>query len=256
MKRKTYNESERRNLGMEPITQNSKNKNLLYMLGGLGGISLVIIIHECGHFLFAKLFGVPTPLFSLGFGPALIKIPFGETIFQIALLPIGGYVEMNPQALAAQPYAQQMIIILAGILFNLLFAYGILWYYAKEPKQIIPMIRCVGEATAHIMNEQKQTSRLIGPIGIIHLIGKSIAISAELFWLILAMISLNIGLFNLIPLPFFDGGRAVILTIEVLTGRIASEAFLWNVSLIFLSLLMLLMCTISFNDIKQLIGKK
>src|SRR6266478_4937390 len=105
-------------------------KNILYLLGGLGGISLIILIHELGHFLFAHYFGVPTPLFSIGFGPALVQFPIGNTLFQVTLIPFGGYVEMDEKVLASLPYWSKMLIIFAGVLFNFIFAYIILLYYS------------------------------------------------------------------------------------------------------------------------------
>ncbi|MCJ7827805.1 site-2 protease family protein, partial [Patescibacteria group bacterium] len=93
-------------------------------------LSVLILIHELGHFLCAHYFGVPTPVFSLGFGPALIKIPCGNTLFQIALLPFGGYVELDEAVLAIQPYLPKLAIMLAGILFNFIFTYAILSYFS------------------------------------------------------------------------------------------------------------------------------
>jgi regulator of sigma E protease len=55
---------------------------------------LVIFIHEFGHFLAAKSFGVYAPRFSIGFGPALIARKWGETEYMIAAVPLGGYVRM------------------------------------------------------------------------------------------------------------------------------------------------------------------
>ncbi len=55
---------------------------------------LVIFVHELGHFLAAKAFGVYAPRFSIGFGPALWKRRWGETEYVIAALPLGGYVRM------------------------------------------------------------------------------------------------------------------------------------------------------------------
>ena len=122
---------------MEQIIPKNRSKTVLYTLAGLGGISLVIIIHELGHFIFAHIFGVPTPIFSLGFGPTLFQLPIGETMFQIALLPFGGYVEMSPEALTAQPYIPKMLIISAGILFNLIFAYCIFLYYGIHNQSML-----------------------------------------------------------------------------------------------------------------------
>ena len=55
---------------------------------------LVIFVHELGHFMAAKLVGVYTPRFSIGFGPALLRRRHGETEYVLALLPLGGYVRM------------------------------------------------------------------------------------------------------------------------------------------------------------------
>jgi regulator of sigma E protease len=55
---------------------------------------LVIFVHELGHFMAAKLVGVYTPRFSIGFGPALFRKRRGETEYVLAVLPLGGYVRM------------------------------------------------------------------------------------------------------------------------------------------------------------------
>ena len=227
-----------------------ENKKLLYSIAAIGGISLVIIINECGHFLFAHLFGVPVTTFSLGFGPALLQIPYGSTLYQVAMVPFGGYVEMDPQALAALPYAQKMIIMLAGIAFNIIFCFAVLIYYKMRGKgSIRPLIK-------QIMPQPDNKSIIIGPIGIIQMIGKSLTISYQLFWSMLAMISLNIGLFNLIPLPFFDGGKALIFTFEALAGKTIPEYFLWPITIIFLCLFLLFIFIISIKDITRTNSQK
>ena len=97
---------------------------------------------------------------------------------------------------------------------------------------------------------------VMGPIGIISMIGNSLAINPHLYWFMLAILSLNIGLFNSIPLPFFDGGKALILTIETLTGQTIPAKAVWFVSTALLALFMLFIARVSMNDIKKLIGKK
>ncbi|HIC08998.1 MAG TPA: RIP metalloprotease, partial [Aquificales bacterium] len=57
-------------------------------------IGILILVHEFGHFIVAKAFGVKVEVFSIGFGPPLIRKKWGETVYQIALLPLGGYVKM------------------------------------------------------------------------------------------------------------------------------------------------------------------
>ena len=58
------------------------------------GLSLLITIHELGHFIIAKIFGVYCHEFSIGMGPAIFSIKKGETKYSVRWLPIGGYVSM------------------------------------------------------------------------------------------------------------------------------------------------------------------
>ena len=56
---------------------------------------LIIFIHELGHFLTAKMFGVKVHEFALGMGPAILKKKIGETQYALRLFPIGGFVSME-----------------------------------------------------------------------------------------------------------------------------------------------------------------
>ncbi len=225
-----------------------KHNKIILIFTGLAGINLVILIHELGHFLAACYFGVPVSVFSLGFGPALIKIPFKETIFQIALIPFGGYVELNENVLAAQPYFSKMIIMLAGIVFNMIFAYSIISYFkAKKTSTENPLKNCLN----YIQQEHKSRNAIIGPIGLINIIGHSFQQNIHFFWLILALVSLNVGFFNLLPLPFFDGGKALLYTIEAATGKAVSQDTLSILSFILFALFALLISAISINDVKK-----
>lgn len=242
---------------MKSIKQNRATTNLLNILGGIGGINLIILIHEMGHFLFAKFFNIPTPVFSLGFGPTLFTIPIGQTNFNIALLPFGGYVEMDQIALAQLLYLPKMIIIFAGILFNIIFAYGIFMYYAIYNKSSLKQVLIKSLTPIEVdeqENDQPQTE-IIGPIGIISMIGKILAIQPRAYWLILAILSLNMGLFNILPLPFFDGGKAFIFTIEALTGKTIPATTLWLFSTVLLAFFILFIAQVTMNDIKKLINK-
>jgi regulator of sigma E protease len=67
---------------------------MLAILAPVFVFGLVIFVHELGHFLAAKAFGVYTPRFSIGFGPALWRKKRGETEYILAALPLGGYVRM------------------------------------------------------------------------------------------------------------------------------------------------------------------
>lgn len=67
---------------------------LLAIVGFIFGLGIIILIHEFGHFLFAKRAGILCYEFSLGMGPAIYKKKVGETTYAIRWIPIGGYVSM------------------------------------------------------------------------------------------------------------------------------------------------------------------
>jgi regulator of sigma E protease len=98
-------------------------------------LGLLIFVHEFGHFICAKLFGVKVLKFSLGFGPKLAGFTRGETEYLVSALPLGGYVKMlgeqedeeveiadESRSFARKPVWQRFIIVAAGPLSNLLFA--------------------------------------------------------------------------------------------------------------------------------------
>lgn len=99
-------------------------------------LGLLIFVHELGHFIFAKLFGVRVLKFSLGFGPKVFGRTIGETEYVISAFPLGGFVKMfgeNPDeqdvsaedrrvSFAHKATWQRFLIVLAGPAFNLLFA--------------------------------------------------------------------------------------------------------------------------------------
>ena len=104
-------------------------------------LTIVVCIHEFGHFLFAKKAGVYVYEFSIGMGPRLFKFKRknDETEYSIRLLPIGGFVQMAGESgdeesdipkdknLQSKTWGQKLIIMLAGILFNFILAIVILF---------------------------------------------------------------------------------------------------------------------------------
>jgi regulator of sigma E protease len=98
-------------------------------------LGVLIFAHELGHFLAAKWFRVGVLTFSLGFGPKLFGKKVGETMYQVSMIPLGGYVKMvgeepgekiSPELIAksfsAQPVRRRLGIVFAGPFFNFLFA--------------------------------------------------------------------------------------------------------------------------------------
>lgn len=104
------------------------------------GFSLVIFVHELGHFAAAKWAGVRVERFAIGFGKEIFGFAIGETRYSFNVLPLGGYVKMlgqedfvvdksgelkvkgDPRSFTNKSIGQRMVIISAGVIMNLLFA--------------------------------------------------------------------------------------------------------------------------------------
>ncbi len=122
-------------------------------------LSLLIIIHEWGHFLAARLFGVMVLRFSIGFGPKLFGKTLGETEFCISAVPLGGYVKLlgegeeevpphlRSRAFSQKPLWQRALIVFAGPLFNFLLAWLVfaLFFAVKGKPLMLPEVGKVVE---------------------------------------------------------------------------------------------------------------
>src|ERR1700733_1516531 len=71
-------------------------------------LGVLIFVHELGHFMVAKFFGVRGETFSLGFGRKILRKKFGDTTYCISIIPFGGYVKMfGDEANAGIPEEEQ-----------------------------------------------------------------------------------------------------------------------------------------------------
>ncbi len=101
-------------------------------------IGVLIFIHELGHFLVARFFGMGVRVFSLGFGPKLVSFTSGPTEYRVCAVPLGGYVQLVAQDaeddettqgfppetwFVRRPSWQRMLVVAAGPLFNLVLAW-------------------------------------------------------------------------------------------------------------------------------------
>jgi regulator of sigma E protease len=115
-------------------------------------LGVLIFVHELGHFLFAKAFGVRVLKFSLGFGNKLISRTWGDTEYIISAFPLGGYVKMYgdhkgediiPEnqrfSFSHKPVWQRFAIVFGGPLFNLFFAvllFFSMFFFAGLPEPV------------------------------------------------------------------------------------------------------------------------
>ncbi len=329
---------------------------------------LIIVFHELGHFLFAKLFKVQVNEFSIGMGPALFKKKFGETQYSLRLLPIGGYVSMegeddeseNERAFCNAKAWKRFIIIAAGGVINLIMGvilvaimlgvrndligttqifdfyddavtcnqglqagdeikkingktifgeFDLSYIMASDKDGVYDFVverngekvhvngvefakhengslyldfsilgkdKTLGNVLARAIPESVSIARIVwmslfdlvtgqyglqdlsGPIGTVTIIADTAQTAvvqtdySQLF-MMLALIAINIGIFNLLPLPALDGGRLFFLVIEMIIRRPVSRKYEGWIHAIGLVLLLLLMAVISFSDIMKLI---
>lgn len=107
-----------------------------YVLAAIVILGVLILAHELGHFLMAKLLSVKVLEFSLGFGPVMLRKRIGETDFLLSSIPLGGYVKMlgeetndvieereKHRAFATQTILKRAAIIISGPFFNMLLAF-------------------------------------------------------------------------------------------------------------------------------------
>ena len=110
---------------------------ILQIVLGLFGLSVLVFVHELGHFLAAKFCGVRVLTFSIGFGKKLFTINKNGTNYCISAIPFGGYVAMagenpeqarddRPDDFHVQPIWKRALIAFAGPAFNIVFAYVLL----------------------------------------------------------------------------------------------------------------------------------
>ena len=330
------------------------------------GLGLLIVLHEGGHFLVARLCGMHVERFSIGFGPTLIGFKRGGTLFQIAPIPLGGFVQItglnpseefdrtDPYVYPNRPRYMRLFTILAGPAANYLSAFvlmlGVLLAFGSpsktqkitDPKPGKPAALAgmmagdvLVEANGHAVSYDAPISDVIragqgapvtikvlrkgqpmtfvvtpehvasgayqvgieigpvdertpvnvrtalkeavvypyyasvvtlnnlyelvrgrvhikdlsGPIGITKQIAKAADRGAVDYLEFVAMLSVYLGLFNLLPLPALDGGRAVFLLIESVRRRSVNPRIEAAVHTVGFVLLLGVLIIVSFKDI-------
>ena len=351
---------------------------LLGILAFIVLLSIIIIIHELGHLMTAKKFGVYCHEFSIGMGPCLWSHKFTETTLSLRAIPFGGYVMMAGEDDGSEEIEEmknipaerrlnglrawkQIIIMAAGAAMNILLAWllfiGIslaqgtavndndpiiysihadspaekaglqagdeilslecggelledvsvtrlseqVQYYHDEPAiltvlrdgkevrvtltpaydedsnmwlfgfeltskvvEITPLesisvgTQQLGEYSTMII---RSVSKLVqgiglnsvsGPVGIYQVTAQTAALGVLPFLSLLAIFSLNIGIFNLLPIPVLDGGRIVIVVLEKIFRHKLSERALNALMVGSFALVIGLMLFATFNDVTRL----
>ncbi|MDR0827995.1 MAG: RIP metalloprotease [Desulfovibrio sp.] len=347
--------------------------SVILVFGGL------IFFHELGHFLSARLLGMGVQTFSLGFGPALFSFKRKKTKYQVAALPLGGFVSLvgetakadipegfsETESFSLRPAGQRFLVIASGPAFNLILAWLICWglifaqgrsfipplvgeIIADSPAASSPLragdrilsldgtsvrrwqdmpplvsraagnnivvsaqrpdgamlvfslspallkhqsrdgksieswgmgIRAAGEqeneqfglfasaweglvdaanmvvytwnSLTDIISSRVAFDNVGGPVLIAQTIYKQADYGAASVLMLAALISVNLGLLNLLPVPVLDGGHLLFLLAEMLTRRRVPERVQEKAMLAGMAALLCLIVAATFNDIMR-----
>lgn len=324
---------------------------------------LIIVVHEGGHFIAARLMKIKVNEFSIGMGPKLFQFKKGETKYTLRLILFGGYCAMEGEddestddnAFSKKKVIQRIFVVISGAVMNLILGFiviavlvssqnligtptvakfednavssstlqagdtiksidGMRVYTATdvstgfsrsqdnrvqmvverdgkdenlevefetqnyEGRQYIKMDfwllgtqKTVGSVIKNTAMEWISYARMVflsvhdlilgryhlsdlsGPVGAVSVVSDAVKTSAFSMLKIMALLTINIGLFNLFPIPALDGWRLFLLLFEGITKKKLPSKWEWVINSIGLVLLIGFMCIITFSDITKLI---
>ena len=230
-------------------------------------LGFLVLIHEGGHFLVARLCKIKVKEFAIGFGPTIWKKETENTKYAIRLIPLGGFVNLLGEeevtkeegSFSEASIPKRIAIVAAGGLVNILFAiivYSILILVLTG--DFLTSITSAGNLIIAMFDSIKMlftggftADNLMGPIGISEVVAQTSGIIDFLY--IMALISLSLGVTNLLPFPPLDGGKILIYIIEAIRRKPLKQDFELKIQLIGLALITLSIY-VAFNDVSRLIN--
>jgi regulator of sigma E protease len=201
-------------------------------------VGLVILFHEFGHFVAARIAGIPISIFSIGFGPRLIGITRGQTEYRLSLIPLGGYVLPGVESEEEYfriPVNQRIVMSIGGPAASLILpflCFSLVNWVEKGPSLthliITPLVQLSNllyQMSLTIPLIFQQPDQLSGIVGIVAQGGSFIGNSILNGLLFTALISLNLALLNLLPIPALDGGKILLYMLEKITPKFSRLHF-------------------------------
>jgi regulator of sigma E protease len=236
----------------------------------------VILVHEWGHLIAARMTGVKVYEFSIGFplSPRLLTLfRHRETVFTLRLLPLGGFVSFskagdeNDLALFESSLFERAVIFFMGPLFNILFAFLLFTLVFLLGNRIGPWkaMAMSGETVWNIFSGTAQfilelisgngsAEGLAGPVGIAAVIGRAAESGMLNLCYITGALSMSLGIMNLLPLPALDGGHLAMILFESVSRKRISPRAYQMATAIGLMVFLLLTVVITYKDIASLIS--
>ena len=253
-------------------------------------LGFLIIIHETGHFVVARLCKIRVNEFAIGFGPILFSKNKGYTKYELRLIPLGGFVNLegeNPEdnktegnnknaeakdnlstAFYKATITKRISVILAGGLVNIVFGIFIFFllitirysivYSANLGNSIVHGFNAIGElfniikeGIIQIFTGNISLNDMAGPVGISSMVSKTNGIVEFIY--LLSIISISLGITNLLPIIPLDGGKALLLIIEGIRKKPLKASIEEKIQSIGFILLIAFSIIVTFNDVLKLI---
>lgn len=242
---------------------------IIFLLGFL------ILIHETGHFVVAKLCKVRVNEFAIGFGPTIWKKQGKETKYALRLIPLGGFISMEGEeelsdkegSFSKTSIPKRVAIVAAGAIVNIIFAlivYFILAtsYNFQVTNNWSSALTFAGEKTGtfitstfeglkQLFTGKAGLDQMMGPVGISEVVAKTNGMFE--FINMIAIVSLSLGVTNLLPIPALDGGKILLLIIEAIRKKPLSQKIEINIQLLGFSFIIILALFVTWNDIARII---
>ena len=223
---------------------------------GLFVFSLLILIHEMGHYVSAKTCGIAVPSFSIGMGKAIFSRSALGTEWRLSIIPIGGYIEIDDEGAANwKKLITYLFGPLASIFFPVLVVIAVCWFNhantAKALHDLFVTIWQICSGTFRMLyglftDIGKTSSEVVGPVGIVNTIARSKEWVDYVFYGVI--VSIAIGFSNLLPIPPLDGGRIVFILMDMLGVKVHTKVVVYA-SAVGICFLLALMSVGTYNDI-------
>ena len=119
----------------------------------------------------------------------------------------------------------------------------------------VKMTKSLFESFKMLFTSKEAINQVSGPVGMIKIVSDAAGLGVFYYLYLVALISLNLAIFNLLPLPALDGGRIIFVIIRMFTGRAISDKVEARVHMIGMALLLTLTVFVTWNDIMRLIRR-
>jgi regulator of sigma E protease len=238
--------------------------------------TIVVLIHELGHFIAARKAGIKVYEFSIGFpfSPKIITLfEHKETEFTLRLLPLGGFVSFSKDSnedakeLFEASYLNRAFIMSAGSVFNIAFAFlvfvpvFILGKHLPFLDAILLSAKTVWAIFSgtvvfifNIFSGSGSMEGLSGPVGIASMAGQALNKGFLNLLYFTGVLSMSLWIMNLIPFPALDGGQLFMLLIEAVRRKPLNLKLYQAVNIFGITLFVILTIVVTYRDIVRLIA--